>query len=374
MKNKIRVTILLIAFSVGFSFSQTKKLDSLNTELKTVQREKKIDVLLGLSNEYRTSNEEKALKYALEAKDLAQKAGNKKQVLEGKICEAKVYLKYGQDKKGFELSEEAINEGIALKEYDAVVRMYKSQYYYYRDIRSDMNAAILIIDKVIAFTTQHNLQPLLGDAYNLRGVAYYYLGNLQEAEKCFLSCVAIRKKTGNKMEEAGTIMNIGVLFYNSGEYKKSIEYYTKAYSVFEQLKDTLNIAKSIVNIAMTESDMGKIFEAKAKLIKASELYKAAHNKEELAGCIENISNILSKEGKMDSALIYAFKVLKIREDSKEGKSVGISLSNISSIYHQMKQNDLALEYINKSIAQEEKIGNVLRKASRFNFKGSIYLS
>ncbi|MBA2611436.1 MAG: tetratricopeptide repeat protein [Bacteroidetes bacterium] len=374
MKNRIRVTSLLIAFSVGFSFSQTKKIDSLNTELKTGQGEKKIDVLLALSNEYRAENEEKALKYALEAKELAQKAGNKKKVLEGKICEAKIYLKYGQDKKGLELSEEAINDGIALKEYDAVVRMYKSQYYYYRDIRSDMKAAILIIDKAIAFTSQNNLQPLLGDAYNLRGVAYYYLGNLKEAEKCFLSCVAIRKKTGDKMEEAGTIMNIGILFYNSGEYKKSIEYYTKAYTVFEQLKDTLNIAKSIVNIAMTESDMGKIFEAKAKLIKASELYKAVHNKEELAGCIENISNILSKEGKMDSSLIYAFKVLKIREDSKEGKSIGISLSNIASIYHEMKQNDLALDYINKAIAQEDKIGNVLRKANRINFKGSICLS
>jgi len=374
MKQKLFIALLTFAISVKPGTAQNKKIDSLTTELKTAQGEKKIAVLIGLSNECRATNEEKALKYAIEAKNLAEKVGNKKKALEGKICEAKVYLKYGRDKKGLKLSDELITEGIALKENEAVVRIYKAKYYYYRDVKSDINAAIMVADKAIAFTAQNNLQTLMADMYNQRGVAFYYLGNLKEAEKSFLSCVAIKKKVGDRMEEACTIMNIGILFYQSGEFQKSLNYYNKAFKVFEQLKDTLNIAKSIVNIAITENDMGKSVEAKAKLIKASNLYKAVNNEKELADCIGNISEILGREGKMDSALLCAFKVLKIRENLKDEKAIGVGLSKISSFYFQMKQDDLALEYIDKSIVQEEKIGNVISKASRINFKGSIYLS
>ncbi|MBA3680780.1 MAG: tetratricopeptide repeat protein [Bacteroidetes bacterium] len=373
MKNKIFIISFLIAFSFKYAISQNKVIDSLTPILNSLQGEKKIEALLSLSNEHRPDSEEKALKYALEATELATKSNNKIKILEGKICEAKVHLKYGKDKKGLELIEDVMNEALAIKANEAVAKIYKAKYAYYLDVKADINASVLMMDKAIAFTTANNMQVLLGDMYNKRGVAYYYLGNLEMAEKDFLSCVAIRKNTGDKAEEAGTIMNIGVVFFHSGDFKKSIEYYEKALKVFEQLKDTLQIAKSLVNIAMTEDEMGLIKSAKVKLLKASHYYNIAHDNEGLAGSIENISNIFSKEGKMDSALIYAFKVLKIREEARSEKLIGTSYTNIASMYNQLNQTDIALEYINKSIAQEEKIGNKTKQADRISFKGAIYL-
>ncbi|MDP1802055.1 MAG: hypothetical protein Q8L81_11925, partial [Bacteroidota bacterium] len=164
MKNKLIVTVFLLLFNAKLP-AQNKAIDSLIPLLKTAQGGKKIDILISLSNEYRATSEEKALKYALEAKDLAQKEDNKIKTLEAKIVEAKVYLKHGKDKQGLELSEEALKEAIKLKQNETVAKIYKAQYYYYRDVAVDIKNAILIIDKGIAFTSANNMPQLLGDMY-----------------------------------------------------------------------------------------------------------------------------------------------------------------------------------------------------------------
>jgi tetratricopeptide (TPR) repeat protein len=372
MKFRFVIYIFLSLFSVKI-LSQNQIIDSLNLVLKTAKGDARLSALIGLSNEFRSKDEQKALQYAIEAKTLAEKDGNLKKGLDAKVTEAKVYLKYGKDKKGLDLLDEVIEASYKINYSDAVVLVYKAKYYYLRDIKSDIKAAISIMDEGIAFATKNNLLAFLGDFYNNRGIGYYYQGDLVAAEKDFLACAAIREKTGDKSELAGTTMNLGVLLYNTGDFKKSIAYYNKALKVFEQLKDTLNIAKCLVNVGMTESDMGNTIAAKEKISHASFLYKAVKAEEDWAGSIENIASILSKEGKRDSALIYYFKVLKVREALKDEKTIGVTLNNIASVYSDLKQYNLALEYIDKAINLEDKIGNLLRKANRLSVKGSIYI-
>jgi tetratricopeptide (TPR) repeat protein len=373
MKFRNIIFILLALISVKIS-SQNEIIDSLNIVLKTAKGETRMTALTALSNEFRSKDEQKALQFAIEAKTLAEKEGNLKKGLDAKVAEAKVYLEYGKDKKGLDLLDEVIEKSNKINYFDATVLVYKTKYYYFRDNISDIKAAISIMGEGIAFATKHNLLVFLGDFHNNRGIGYYYQGDLGAAEKDFLACAAIREKTGDKSELAGTTMNLGVLLYGTGDFKKSIIYYNKALKVFEQLKDTLNIAKCLVNIGMTENDMGNTIAAKEKLIKASIFYKAVKADEDWAGSIESLASILTKEGKRDSALIYYFKVLKIREDLKSEKTLGVSYSNIASIYSDLNQYNLALEYIDKAIAQEDKIGNLMRKANKLTFKGSIYIS
>lgn len=365
------VFIVFLSFKIS---SQNEIIDSLHLVLKTAKGEARLSALIKLSNEYRPKDEDKALQFAIEAKTLAEKEGNSKKGLDAKVAEAKVYLKYGKENKGIILLDEVFEASNKINYFDAAVLVYKAKYYYFRDNKSDIKAAISIMDEGIAFTTKNNLLTFSGDFYNNRGIGYYYQGDLVSAEKDFLACATVREKTGDKSELAGTTMNLGVLLYNTGDFKKSLTYYNKALKVFEQLKDTLDIAKCLVNIGMTENDMGNPKAAKEKISKAGFLYKAVKADEDWAGSIENLASILSKEGKRDSALICYFKVLKIREDLKSEKTLGISYSNIASIYSDLNQYNLAIEYINKAIAQEDKIGNLLRKANRLTFKGSIYIS
>ena len=140
----------------------------------------------------------------------------------------------------------------------------------------------------------------IAEAYRIKGVGFYYKGNIDQSVKCFVEALKYFKLINDKKNEARVYNNIGNL-YKEIDYKKAIFYYKKA----------LNIAKS--------------FDAQ----------------ELIAGIYLNISTILKFQGNNQIALKYLEISKKIFLKTKDTISYITVLQNSGVIYYELKEFEKA---------------------------------
>ena len=140
----------------------------------------------------------------------------------------------------------------------------------------------------------------IAEAYRIKGVGFYYKGNIDQSVKCFVEALKYFKLINDKKNEARVYNNIGNL-YKEIDYNKAIFYYKKA----------LKIAKS--------------FDAQ----------------ELTAGIYLNISTILKFQGNNQIALKYLEISKKIFLKTKDTISYITVLQNTGVIYYELKEFEKA---------------------------------
>lgn len=140
----------------------------------------------------------------------------------------------------------------------------------------------------------------IAEAYRIKGVGFYYLGNNDQSVKCFVEALKYFKIINDNNNEARVFNNIGNL-YKEVNYSKAIIYYKKA----------LNIAKSL---------------------DAPEL---------IAGTNLNIATVLRFQGDLENSLKYLEISKKIFLKTKDTINYITVLQNSGVIYYELKEFEKA---------------------------------
>ena len=103
---------------------------------------------------------------------------------------------------------------------------------------------------------------------NLKGIINFYLGEMQDAKKCFEESLALKEKLSIKKDVARILNNLGILYTNIGELETALEYYNR---VIELLKDSPN--KEILSAPYT--NIGEIYQYMGQFGYAFDFYNLA---------------------------------------------------------------------------------------------------
>lgn len=95
-------------------------------------------------------------------------------------------------------------------------------------------------------------------AYNRFGLAWWLLGELDDALDCFNCQLVLAKKLRDRVKQGVTLNNIAAIYQEKGDLRKALRYYKKALALTVQESNRATIFN---NMATVYADMGKHREA-----------------------------------------------------------------------------------------------------------------
>jgi tetratricopeptide (TPR) repeat protein len=292
MNKLVKYLFLLIVIASAAKQShaqQSRTIDSLQTILKTAKEDtNKVNTLNLLGIELKFSgNNEKALNYYNQEKQLSEKLVYKKGIADSYINIGIVYSHQG-------------NYTLALKNYFASLKIVEE-----------------IKDKKGISTSYNNIANI-----------YYNQGNYPEALKNHFSSLKIAEEIKDKEGIANSYNNIASIYYNQGNYPEALKNFFTSLKIREEIKNKKGVANSYNNIGNIYADQGNYSEALKNYFTSLKIKEEIRDKNGIAGSYNNIGLIYEKQGNYPEALKNYFASLKIREKIKDKKGIAYSYNCI----------------------------------------------
>lgn len=188
----------------------------------------------------------------------------------------------------------------------------------------------------------------IAKSYNLLGILFYKKAKYAKALKYQKQALRLNEIAQYKYGMAINLTNVGNIFSDINYLNLAETYYLRALQIYNHTGNKLQIAKCLLNIGVLKFNQ-KQYHASIKQFQETMKYAdEISDKDLLASCYNNIGNIFYIEQKTDSALLYFEESLKIREFIGNEFEMADSYINLANVYISKQKLKEAFEYINRA--------------------------
>ncbi|MGB3947550.1 MAG: GAF domain-containing protein [Bacteroidia bacterium] len=316
------------------------KIDSLINQLNTTtETTNKVDILNSLFENTKSTNPEKALKYATQALDLAKKIN----YLKGKSAAYNNMSAYYS----------------SINDIEKAIEFKKSELLLHQESNDKSNTIACIIS--------------IGDLYKRlsrydNAMAYYFDG-LGIAEDWLTKLTSESDIAQAKKTQAKLIYLIGRVYEFQNKYPDALKYLSRALDIYQLVKDEKGIADTYLALAIVYYDRcntgtsqtfiypGEHKEAFDYAIKAKKIYEKLKDNSGIVKTGNYLGYISAGQGQFGAGVEYAKAALKVAQENKiKGMEISI-YGTIGDIYHAQGNYKKALEYIDKCYEGSKAIQN-----------------
>jgi len=350
MKEKCYLLLFsLLVFSIDISAQNT--VDSLKTVLSTSKEDtNKVNVLVKLSEKFRTTNTGQSLEYANQAAQLAEKLNFNRGLVSSHNCIGIAYYFMGNyplalsnyikctkilEKLGDKKKLSALNNNIA-----AV----------YLELKQNADAEIYF-NKSLKIDEELGDSVGMAESYNNLATINQDLGKDDIALAYNLKALRIREAIHDIAGLPSTFTNLGVVFMNKKDYKHSAEYFIKALRLYKENSDSTGMAIAYANLGdLNESQ--KSFE-KSLAYYDSSIAISKQNKflDFLSYNYEHVSIACAEMKDFEKALLYHKLYMDVK-DSIFNKDNSQQLTEMQTKYESEKKEKEIIESRAESEKQE----------------------
>ncbi|MEX1002883.1 MAG: tetratricopeptide repeat protein [Crocinitomicaceae bacterium] len=309
---------ILFIFSISVTVAQqTTVIDSLNEKLSdnNIDDTSKVDVYLGLAEQYYRSNPDTAIYFCHKAESVADKTG----FIKGK---ANSYSWLG----------------------------------YLHNQINNYQTALSYLKQTLVLQDEINDLSGKSTTYNNIGSLYRKQGKIDSAIYYFNEGLKLRQAEGDLKQLANSLNNLGAAYHDKGEVPIALEYYLSSLRIKEHLGDKPQVASSKYNIAYIYNSQGDTSKALNYFLEAKKINEEIGDQAALAMTLVNIGNIYSKAGKYEKAINYTKESLRINNKINSAYGQANSMYNLGFIYKDQGKLDSALVYIEHSLDLLKKFG------------------
>ena len=324
--------------------SENTNIDSLKLALyRESNTQKKIGILIDLTDLLLSSDPDKALDYANQTLELAEKNNN----LDSKLL---AYLQIGE--------------------------IYWSQ--------SDFRSSLEIGNKAKVLASDLELQREFAESLILIARNFSALGDFKKSANLNFQALRIFEEFDDKKGIGEVFSRIGSDYFHQENYDKALEYYTQSMNIARETKDLAGISRGLNNMAIVYAVIGENKYVKTNLKESIEINKlldrpiweginysnlanlyrqeesfdtsfyylqradsiftALNNLSNLANVYNNLSMYYSDLGNMDSSLYYATRTYEISQENNLKKMVYNAVKQQRNIYHQLNDFENAFNF------------------------------
>jgi len=300
--------LIVSAMSLQFSYADRK--DSLEIQLKTAQREKKVKVMNELFREYINSDPVKAIGYTHEALKLATAINDQKGIA---ACYNNIGISYkNQGALDIALQNYVLSSAIydSLKNEEGIATTKNNIANIYM-LKRDFSKALQY------FQESHGAFIALGDSNKIIG-SMNNLGNLHSELELYDQALIFYTEAYKMSEKKGVIFadpltNIGNLYYRQKNYQRAVEYYVRARDIAKTKNDKISELGLEANIGEVYAQAGQSAEADKYLGDALKLAKDLSASFYLPQIYKSLAKSYSKQNKMKDAYETMVKYDDARE-------------------------------------------------------------
>ena len=264
--------------------------------LQTTDVELRVELLLRLSDEYLTSEPDKAKAYAENALLLSEKNGLVKEKVSSLIDLARI----SQTKTDLKNS---INYAIQAKEL-ASIKGFKKEY---------AEATLLIAN------------------------SFTQLNDFTKSSNLCFEALELYEKIGDEKGTCDALNGIGIIYFEQKQYDKALEYFKRSLAIAEKLNDLRGISRGLNNTSNVYGlDKNNVHKSIKALEEAIEINLRTGQKLWLGINYSNLASYYAQIDKYDSAFQYVFKSIETYKELN-------NLLDLARSYHQLSEYYLVME-------------------------------
>lgn len=347
--------VISLAFMPVYSFSQNQSVKQLRERLSKVSGAEKVEVYNELAKVIRNDDRKLSLKYADEARMLAEKLN---------------------DRKGLALALKNIGNAYFFQaEYDSAQRYYKLALPIFRTtgdltgVSACLNNLGVIYsetgryEEAIDFLHQSvevdtRLGDKVGASSTINNIAsiYKYQGKFGIAIKLLNEYILLDRQLKNKSGLMDKLNALGVIYVAMSEPEKALKYYNEALQIAEADSNNYLRAIFLSNIGNAYVVMEKYNDALPFLNEALMLSEDIDDQENIANTLTNLAEINRVKGNYFKANEQLMQVLRINENVDDKRTVAATLTCIGDNLLYQKEFDKAIGYYNQSLLIADSIG------------------
>jgi tetratricopeptide (TPR) repeat protein len=266
MKISGLLSILLFSlnmFCLSIAHGQNdERMESLQRRLLlTHDNRAKARLLLKISKEEEIRDPEKALKFAIQARQLAQ-------IIDYDSAEVRAMISMGVNFSRLNLLKEAIGIG----------------------------------EQVVEKASKHDMQMEIADGRGIMAVAYDQVGDFDNASMLYFENLKLYEKLNEKRLLASTMGNIGTDFIEQQSYEKALVYIKKALSIGLEINNLILITDQYNNLAaIYQVGFNDLTKAKENYFKALRVAKKIEDFQQQGCILLNIGRVYLERNNFDSA-------------------------------------------------------------------------
>lgn len=201
-----------------------------------------------------------------------------------------------------------------------------------------------------------NYQKGIGNAYNNLGAVLAVQGRFETSINCYQQCSKIYEDLKYEHGVASACANLGIIYQNKKEYDIALEYQKKALKIFKKLKDynyQAIVDNNIGSVLLSQKNYDKAIKFFRKSLR---LQKKLENIQGAALSYRFIGITYKERGDFKKALNYCLKSYNLVKDTDSKRHIMLTSHPIGEIYLSLKKYDLSLKYFLQSLSISNEIG------------------
>ncbi|MBN1969773.1 MAG: tetratricopeptide repeat-containing sensor histidine kinase [Candidatus Delongbacteria bacterium] len=209
---------------------------------------------------------------------------------------------------------------------------------------------------------------------NLIGRVYWHQKKLNEAKKCFVKSLELRRKADDLTSIASSLSNLGLLCKDENDYQSSENYLAEALEIVEKTSDIRIKGAIFTNFGALSLKTENFKTARKYYLKALKLYLIIGDPRTLAIGYRSLGLVEKFLKNYDESIAYFLKSKKISEENHY-QDLQMSLyMNLSECYELKKDLTNSLQYFKdgfdlSQIIQEESKNRIIEELQiKFDLK------
>ena len=183
-----------------------------------------------------------------------------------------------------------------------------------------------------------------------------------------------RMPEGFEVQRAQSLQNLALAHRRLGRFGEAVAGYREAISTFHGLGRQLDEGRSLLGLGSALREQGELENALEFFKKARDLFVEVDSAQNLASSLNSIATTLTHLGRVDEALAFLEEARDLADpEDRLGARVRAAVeANTGSVYEWVGEPALALEFFERSIEQNEILGDRLGEARARRQLGVLY--
>ena len=187
--------------------------------------------------------------------------------------------------------------------------------------------------------------------------------------------LVVFEEAGDKKQQARALAAMGDAYENARERQLAVQHYEKSLVLSQELGDKRLTARIFNGLGQTHTFLGDYETGMSFFLKARALSEEMNDKEMLSIVLTSIASNLTDKGSHAEALDYLHKSIKITEElgpNADRRALAGKLQNVAIIYRRQGDLDQALTYARRALALFEEVDDKFGVANLQNNIGVIF--
>jgi CHAT domain-containing protein/Tfp pilus assembly protein PilF len=194
--------------------------------------------------------------------------------------------------------------------------------------------------------------------------------SFQQAIEKYQTALSIWRALGDKMLEAYTLHEVGLIYGDTSQYQRAIDSYAQASSLYQALQIRRGEASILSNMGWLFGELGDNEKSLEMYDRVADLYRSIGDLEPVL--LSNIGSSYASLGQYQRALDFHLRVLEMRRAIRDLAGQAITFSNIGNCYDHLGDKEKALDFYHQAIALMPVLNKKYYTAKTLNNIGIVY--